>query len=126
MCPDVISWIRKCCEANLRTRCFGGCARAHVSGPTRTTRDRAAPEFRPNGQERSPGAPNFHPNEQVRSSGAPNWRSMHRMMTKKIAMAAVLAGLLTAVGAQAQTKLGPAAPVTYDNKYEVCLLYTSD
>ena len=44
---------------------------------------------------------------------------MHRMMTKKIAMAAVLAGLLTAVGAQAQTKLGPAAPVTYDNKYEV-------
>ena len=44
---------------------------------------------------------------------------MLRMMTKKIAMAAVLAGLLTAVGAQAQTKLGPAAPVTYDNKYEV-------
>jgi hypothetical protein len=44
---------------------------------------------------------------------------MLRMMTNKIAMAAVLAGLLTAVGAQAQTKLGPAAPVTYDNKYEV-------
>ncbi len=44
-------------------------------------------------------------------------------MTKKIAMAAVLAtGVLTMVGgtnAQAQTKLGPAAPVTYDNKYEV-------
>ena len=38
---------------------------------------------------------------------------------KKIAMAAVLAGLLTTVCAQAQTKLGPAAPVTYDNKYEV-------
>ena len=44
---------------------------------------------------------------------------MLRMLTKKIAMAAVLAGLLTTVGAQAQTKLGPAAPVTYDNKYEV-------
>jgi hypothetical protein len=44
---------------------------------------------------------------------------MLRMMTKKIAMAAVLAGLLTTVCAQAQTKLGPAAPVTYDNKYEV-------
>jgi hypothetical protein len=41
------------------------------------------------------------------------------MMTKKIAMAAVLAGLLTTVCVQAQTKLGPAAPVTYDNKYEV-------
>jgi hypothetical protein len=41
------------------------------------------------------------------------------MMTKKIAMAAVLAGLLTSICAQAQTKLGPAAPVTYDNKYEV-------
>ena len=38
---------------------------------------------------------------------------------KKIAMAAMLAGLLTTVCAQAQTKLGPAAPVTYDNKYEV-------
>jgi len=44
---------------------------------------------------------------------------MPRMMTKKIAMAAVLAGLLTSICAQAQTKLGPAAPVTYDNKYEV-------
>ena len=44
---------------------------------------------------------------------------MLRMMTKKIAMAAVMAGLLTTVCAQAQTKLGPAAPVTYDNKYEV-------
>ena len=44
---------------------------------------------------------------------------MLRMMTKKIAMAAMLAGLLTTVCAQAQTKLGPAAPVTYDNKYEV-------
>ena len=44
---------------------------------------------------------------------------MLRMMTKKIAMAAVLAGLLTTLCAQAQTKLGPAAPVTYDNKYEV-------
>jgi hypothetical protein len=44
---------------------------------------------------------------------------MLRMMTKKIAMAAVLAGLLTSICAQAQTKLGPAAPVTYDNKYEV-------
>jgi hypothetical protein len=44
---------------------------------------------------------------------------MLRMMTKKIAMAAVLAGLLTTICAQAQTKLGPAAPVTYDNKYEV-------
>ena len=38
---------------------------------------------------------------------------------KKIAMAVMLAGLLTTVCAQAQTKLGPAAPVTYDNKYEV-------
>ena len=44
---------------------------------------------------------------------------MLRMMTKKIAMAAVMAGLLTTVCAQAQTKLGPAAPVTYDNKVEV-------
>ena len=44
---------------------------------------------------------------------------MLRMMTKKIALAAVLAGLLTSICAQAQTKLGPAAPVTYDNKYEV-------
>jgi hypothetical protein len=44
---------------------------------------------------------------------------MLRMMTKKIAMAAVLAGLLTTVGTQAQTKLGPAAPVTYDNKFEL-------
>ena len=35
-------------------------------------------------------------------------------------MAALLvAGLLTLASAQAQTKLGPAAPVTYDNKYEV-------
>jgi len=42
------------------------------------------------------------------------------MMTKKITIAAVLvAGLLTLRSAQAQTKLGPAAPVTYDNKYEV-------
>ena len=40
-------------------------------------------------------------------------------MKKKIAMAAVLAGALTTVCAQAQTKLGPAPPVTYDNKYEV-------
>ncbi len=38
---------------------------------------------------------------------------------KKIAMAVMLAGLLTTVCTQAQTKLGPAAPVTYDNKYEV-------
>ncbi len=38
---------------------------------------------------------------------------------KKFARAAMLAGLLTTVCAQAQTKLGPAAPVTYDNKYEV-------
>jgi hypothetical protein len=47
---------------------------------------------------------------------------MPRMMTKTIATAAVLvAGLLTIGGtsAQAQTKLGPAAPVTYDNKYEL-------
>jgi hypothetical protein len=45
---------------------------------------------------------------------------MPRMMMKKIAMAALLvAGLLTLSGAQAQTKLGPSAPVTYDNKYEV-------
>ena len=44
---------------------------------------------------------------------------MLRMMKKKIAMAAVLAGALTTVCAQAQTKLGPAPPVTYDNKYEV-------
>ena len=38
---------------------------------------------------------------------------------KKIAMAAMLAGLLTTVCAQAQTKLGPAAPVTYNNQSEV-------
>ena len=42
---------------------------------------------------------------------------------KKIAMAAVLvAGLLATVSSssvQAQTKLGPAAPVTYDNRYEL-------
>jgi hypothetical protein len=46
---------------------------------------------------------------------------MLRMTMKKSAMAAVLvAGLLTmAGGMQAQTKLGPSAPVTYDNKYEV-------
>lgn len=31
----------------------------------------------------------------------------------------LIAGLLAAGGAQAQTRLGPAAPVTYDNKYEV-------
>jgi hypothetical protein len=42
------------------------------------------------------------------------------MMTKKITIAAMLvAGLLTLRSAQAQTKLGPNAPVTYDNKYEV-------
>jgi hypothetical protein len=42
------------------------------------------------------------------------------MMKKKITIAAVLlVGLLTLRSAQAQTKLGPAAPVTYDNKYEV-------
>jgi hypothetical protein len=44
---------------------------------------------------------------------------MLRMMKKKIVIAAVLAGVLTTVCAQAQTKLGPAPPVTYDNKYEV-------
>jgi hypothetical protein len=37
-----------------------------------------------------------------------------------VAIAAMLAGVLATAGsAQAQTKLGPAAPVTYDNKYEV-------
>ncbi len=42
------------------------------------------------------------------------------MMRKKITFAAMLvACLLTLRSAQAQTKLGPAAPVTYDNKYEV-------
>jgi len=45
---------------------------------------------------------------------------MPRMMSKKITIVAMLvAGLLTLRSAQAQTKLGPAAPVTYDNKYEV-------
>jgi hypothetical protein len=42
------------------------------------------------------------------------------MMMMKITIAAMLvAVLLTLHSAQAQTKLGPAAPVTYDNKYEV-------
>jgi len=37
-----------------------------------------------------------------------------------LAIAAIVAGVLATAGsAQAQTKLGPAAPVTYDNKYEV-------
>jgi hypothetical protein len=37
-----------------------------------------------------------------------------------LTIAAIVAGILAgAGGAQAQTKLGPAAPVTYDNKYEV-------
>jgi hypothetical protein len=41
-------------------------------------------------------------------------------MKKTITIAAMLvACLLTLRSAQAQTKLGPAAPVTYDNKYEV-------
>ena len=45
---------------------------------------------------------------------------MPRMIRKKITIAAMLvAGVLTLRSAQAQTKLGPAAPVTYDNKYEV-------
>ena len=45
---------------------------------------------------------------------------MPRMMKKMITIAAVLATvLLTTVCAQAQTKLGPAPPVTYDNKYEL-------
>ena len=45
---------------------------------------------------------------------------MPRIMKKTITIAAMLvACLLTLRSAQAQTKLGPAAPVTYDNKYEV-------
>jgi hypothetical protein len=41
-------------------------------------------------------------------------------MARSLAGVTVLfAGLLAAGIAQAQTKLGPAAPVTYDNKYEV-------
>jgi hypothetical protein len=37
-----------------------------------------------------------------------------------LTIAAIVAGILAVAGsAQAQTKLGPAAPVTYDNKYEV-------
>ncbi len=37
-----------------------------------------------------------------------------------LTIAAIVAGILAGAGsAQAQTKLGPAAPVTYDNKYEV-------
>jgi len=44
------------------------------------------------------------------------------MTIKKIAVAAVLASGLTICGgasALGQTKLGPSAPVTYDNKYEI-------
>ena len=45
---------------------------------------------------------------------------MPRMMKKKITIASMLlTGLLTLRSAQAQTKLGPAPPVTYDNKYEL-------
>ena len=40
-------------------------------------------------------------------------------VARSLATVAVLLGLLAAGGAQAQTKLGPAAPVTYDNKYEI-------
>jgi hypothetical protein len=41
-------------------------------------------------------------------------------MKKKITIASMLlTGLLTLRSAQAQTKLGPAPPVTYDNKYEL-------
>jgi hypothetical protein len=40
-------------------------------------------------------------------------------VARSLATVAVLLSLLAAGGAQAQTKLGPAAPVTYDNKYEV-------
>jgi hypothetical protein len=37
-----------------------------------------------------------------------------------LTIAAIVAGILAVAGnAQAQTKLGPASPVTYDNKYEV-------
>jgi hypothetical protein len=40
-------------------------------------------------------------------------------VARSLATVIALASLLAAGGAQAQTKLGPAAPVTYDNKYEV-------
>jgi hypothetical protein len=40
-------------------------------------------------------------------------------VARSLATVAVLLSLLAAGGAQAQTKLGPAAPVTYDNKFEV-------
>lgn len=51
-------------------------------------------------------------------TGCRQWMSGHGLTIASV----LLAGLLTAVGgtnAQAQTKLGPAAPVSYDNKYEV-------
>lgn len=66
---------------------------------------------------------------QAASLGVPNWRTMQGMKTKSVmGTAAVARGLVTvavllsglaAGSAQAQTKLGPAAPVSYDNKYEV-------
>jgi hypothetical protein len=48
-------------------------------------------------------------------------RSMLRMTIKKMALlAVVVAGSLTICSeAEAQTKIGPNAPVTYDNKYEI-------
>ena len=44
---------------------------------------------------------------------------MQRMMKKVAVLLAVCAMPATTWIVQAQTKLGPAAPVTYDNKYEV-------
>ena len=47
------------------------------------------------------------------------WRRMRRMKMKiALLLAACVLPLTTSI-AQAQTKLGPAAPVTYDNKYEI-------
>jgi hypothetical protein len=41
------------------------------------------------------------------------------MQSMKMKLAVLLAGCVVPWVAQAQTKLGPAAPVTYDNKYEL-------
>ena len=43
----------------------------------------------------------------------------HRKANRGVRIAVTLAACLLPVVAQAQTKLGPAAPVTYDNKWEV-------
>jgi hypothetical protein len=70
---------------------------------------------------------------QARLAPQPIWRMMLRMKKKSgavsettawvrcgLTIAAIVAGILVGAGsAQAQTKLGPAAPVTYDNRYEV-------